>query len=172
MGLFSKEPDAPLAVEAFTPEYAIAGDLTPASTKWAWTYLQTTGAQDPANALSVAAPAVRPTGALPAPAPAQTAHLSIATGLIALAPRGGAADELWEEWAKLDKPVPARILAGPYLIAGNVLTPGGDVAAVMLGRAITVRDATLARVDGAGDATPVALPRVTVFLRFVDAVLD
>lgn len=172
MGLFSKEPGAPLPVEVFTAQYAIAGELTAGSAKWAWTYLQTAAGEDPASALSITAPVVRPTGGLPAPPPAQTAHASLATGLIAVAPRGGAADALWDEWATFDQRVAARILAGPYLITGDVLTPGGDIAGVMLGRAIAVRDATLTRVDGTGDATPVALPRATVFLRFLDAVLD
>lgn len=169
MGLFSQETTsgAPWPLDVVTLEYLVSGQVEAAAQKWGWSYFSPIEKR-PAQALALTVAEARPTGALPAPPLAGTsASFAYATALVALIPRGEETDKVWDEWAgSVGQPVPATVLVGPYALTGNVLSPDNTLS-VLLNDRFAVRDATITRIDGAGDAAPIDAPRAVVSTAFV-----
>jgi hypothetical protein len=170
MGLFSSDDPGsgePWLVDVITLEYLISGTVEGVGQKWGWDYFQAMGGNGPARTFDVHVGEARATGALPAPAlTGRLASFSQRTALVALAPRNDAAIAVWEKWNTM-APVVAEILLGPYALSGSVLAPDGNPGTPILGDRFGIRDATLRRIDGAGDGAPISLPRATVESRFV-----
>jgi hypothetical protein len=162
VGLFGSKPAAgPVPLDVLTPDYLISGQVEPASHEWLWGYFATME-KNPPEPLQLTVTAAASTGARPAPALlGTTASFAYATALIALIPRGEAADALFEEWSTTwDQPLAAEMFVGPYAISGSFLT-GGSMA-VVIGDRVAARDVTFTRIDGAGAWGPVQAPRAVV----------
>ena len=160
-----KAPADPWPVDVLTLEYLVSGEVDEAGQKWGWVYLQALAPTSPARPLEVVVASARPTGSAGAPElTGLRACFAACSSLVALIPRGEATAAAWDGWNHGDA-VAARLLVGPYLLTGTVVAPGRDLADVLLGRALAVRELTIERVDGLGDGAPVRAPRATVLTR-------
>jgi hypothetical protein len=173
MGLFDSKPAAgPLPLDVLTLEYLISGQVEPDKQKWAWTYFPPLEKQA-AQALELTVTAARATGAHPSPAlPGSTASFTYSSAMVALIPRGQAADALWDEWAPggMGGSVAGELIVGPYAVTGTFLTADGTMSAVLNDR-VAARDAVITRIDGAGDAAPIDAPRAMVATNLMQAAL-
>jgi hypothetical protein len=160
-------PGEPWPLDVLTPEYLISGEIEAAAQKWGWSYFSPLEKR-PARQLELRVTEARSTGARPAPPLAGTyASFAYGTAFVALISRGGATDAVWEEWAAaIGSPVPAEVFVGPYAITGSFLSADGTLS-VLLNDRIPVRDATIVRIDGAGDGAPIQAARAVVATAFV-----
>jgi len=166
MAFGRSKPSGPWPVDVLTLEYLVSGEVDEAGQKWGWNYFQVFG-ETPGRPFEVVVSAARPTGSLASPALAgRRAYFTLASSLVAVIPRGEAADAVWDEWNKSTDGVASLLLVGPYAVTGTVLSPNSELQPVMLGRAIAMRDATFTRVDG-GDPAPIQAARATVSTRFL-----
>jgi hypothetical protein len=149
----------PWPLDVLTPDYLISGVVDAPGQKWGWTYFSPV-AQSPAAALELAVTGVSSVGRRPAPALAGTrASFNYGTAMLALIPRGPAADAVWDKWAGgVGAPVGAEVLLGPYAVTGGVYTTDGTMSPLLNDR-VAVRDATFTRIDGEGDSAPITAPR-------------
>jgi hypothetical protein len=170
LGLFSQSPNpsgAPWPVDVLTLEYLISGQVSPDAQKWGWSYFQLLE-KGPARTFDVDVTAVKPTGARSAPALAgRRASFARGTAWVGLISRGEAADAVWEEWNGKWAGTPADVLLGPYALSGTVVSTDGAVPTAMLNDCFAVRDATITRVDGAGDGAAITAPRAVFMSAFV-----
>jgi hypothetical protein len=152
----------PWTLDVLTPDYLVSGQVDEPGQKWGCTYFSPV-AQSPAQQLELAVMGVRSTGVRPAPQLAGThASFNYGTQMLALIPRDEAAAAAWDEWAAaVGAPVPAEVFLGPYVLTGSVYTPDGTMS-VLLNDRFAIRAATITRIDGAGNATPIEAPRAMV----------
>jgi hypothetical protein len=173
MGLFDSKPAAgPLPLDVLTLEYLISGQVEPDKQKWAWTYFSPLEKQA-AQALELTVTAARSTGAHPAPAFAgSSASFTYSSAMVALIPRGPAADALWDQWAAggMGQAVAGELIVGPYAVTGTFLTADGTMSTILNDR-VAARDATITRIDGAGDAAPIAALRAMVATNLLQSAL-
>jgi hypothetical protein len=174
MGLFDSKPAAgPLPLDVLTLDYLISGEVQPDHQKWAWTYFSPLE-KEPARALELTVTAVRSTGARPAPALAGTsASFAYSTALVAVIPRGPAADALWDEWAAggMEQSVAGELLVGPYAVTGTFLSADGTMSAVLNDR-VAARDVVITRIDGAGDGSSIQAPRAVAATNLMQAAIS
>src|SRR4051812_35424599 len=173
MGLFDSKPGAgPLPLDVLTLEYLISGQVEPDNQKWAWAYFSP-HEKEPTVALELTVSAARSTGARPAPAlTGSSASFTYSSAMVALISRGPASDALWDEWAAggMGQTVAGELLVGPYAVSGTFLTADGTMSAILNDR-VAARDATITRIDGAGDAAPIQAARALVATNFMQAAL-
>jgi hypothetical protein len=152
----------PWPLDVLTRDYLISGVVDGDGQRWGWTYFSPV-AESPAAALDLVVGGVRSTGRRPPPHLAGTrASFNFGTELLALIPRGGAADAAWEQWAgKVGAPVAAEVFVGPYAVTGGVYSADRTMS-VLLNDRFAVRDAVFTRIDGEGDAPPIDAPRAMV----------
>jgi hypothetical protein len=157
----------PWPVDVLTAEYLISGAIPEDRQRWAFAYFSMVESNIP-RALEVAVTGARATGARADPPLAGTlASFAYGTAFIALIPRGPAADKAWEKWAAaFGQPVAGEILIGPYAVTGGVLSMDGTMSPILNNR-LAMRDATITRIDGAGDGAPIEAPRAVVTTAFV-----
>lgn len=157
----------PWPLDVLTPDYLVSGVVDAAGQKWGWTYFSPV-APAPAQQLELVVSGVRSTGARPAPDLAGTrASFNYGTELLALIPRGPAADAAWDEWAAaVGTPVSAEVFLGPYAVTGGVYSVDGTMSVLLTDR-FAVRDAVFTRIDGAGGGGPLEAPRAMVATRAV-----
>jgi hypothetical protein len=168
----TSQPSEPWPVDVLTLEYLVSGTVEETNQKWDWSYFQTYGV-DPAVPFDLRVSSVRSTGAYPKPALEGTlAFFVLNSSLVAVIPRGPAADRVWDQWNKTPTGVVSEVLAGPYSVTGTVLSVDSRLTTVILGRALALRDAAITRVDGAGDATPIQAPRLTLFTHAIHSALE
>jgi hypothetical protein len=172
LGIFgSSSTGEPWPVDVLTLDYLFTGEVDAAAQKWGWTYLQIAAPEQPAAGLDVQVSAVASTGTAPAPEALVGRRVSFGRGtaLVALISRGPATDAVWEQWNHGFRAVAAEVLVGPYKLAGTMITPDGTVNAPMINVGFAVQDATITRIDGAGDGAPIQLGRGVVSTSFVHA---
>src|SRR3954469_23075419 len=122
MGWGRSKPSGPWPVDVLTLEYLVSGEVDEPGQKWGWNYFQVIG-ESPGRPFEVLVSAARPTGALADPALAgRRAYFTLASGLVALIPRGEAADAVWDEWNSSTDGVAAKLLVGAYSITGTALS--------------------------------------------------
>ena len=163
--------DGPWPVDVLTLEYLVSGEVDEPGQKWGWDYFQVIG-DNPARPFELVVSNVSPTGSYPTPAlVGRRAYFTLESSLVALIPRAGAADVVWDKWNTLDKGVASLLLVGPY--TGTVLSPDSQLQTMLLGRALALRDVTITRVAGAGaGATPIQAPRATVLTRALHSAVE
>jgi hypothetical protein len=151
-------------LDVLTLDYVVSGEVDPDAQKWAWTYFSMTEKDTP-SALEVTASGARSTGSMTAPDLAgRTVGFSYQTGLVGLIPRNEAAEKIWDQWAALGDALAADVTIGPYAISGSLLSPSGGLNFAINDR-FAMRDATIARVDGA--SPPIDAPQAVFSTRFV-----
>jgi hypothetical protein len=152
--------DEPWPLDVLTPDYLVSGEVSKQGQKWGWTYFAQVP-ETPVDPLTLTVSAVRSVGKRPAPPGlvGTRASFNYGTQMLAVIPRGPAADAAFDEWAtKFGPPVAAEIFLGPFVVIGNVYTPDGTLS-VLLNSRLAVAEAQFTRVDGLGDATPFTAPR-------------
>src|SRR4051812_12414417 len=125
--------DDPWPLDVLTPDYLVSGEVDKAGQKWGWTYFSIV-AQSPAAALTMTVTAVRSVGTRPAPSSlvGTQASFNFGTQMLALIPRGPAADAVWDEWAAaVGAPVAAEVFLGPFVVTGGVYTPDGTMSVLL-----------------------------------------
>ena len=64
------------------------------------------------------------------------------------------------------QPVVAELLVGPYSVKGSVLSQDGTLQPVLNDR-FPIQDATITRIDGAGDGQPIEAPKAMLGTAFL-----
>ena len=171
MSLFGRKPAEPWPLDVLTLEYLFSGQVDPPAQKAAELYLPASGSH-PVRQLDLTLSNVRATGARPGPGVAGSVASFVYGGaLVALIPRGEATAAAWDEYcAALGQPVAARVLVGPYAIDGRWRSPDGTLQ-VITGDRLAVTEATITRVDGAGEGMRIDAPRATVSTQFVETAI-
>jgi hypothetical protein len=152
--------DEPWPLDVLTPDYLVSGEVDKRGQKWGWTYFAQVPESTP-DPLTLVVNAVRSVGARPEPPGlvGTRASFNYGTQMLAIIPRGPAADAAFDEWStKFGPPISAEIFLGPFVVIGKVYTPDGTMSVVLNSR-LAVADAQFTRVDGLGDAAPFSAPR-------------
>lgn len=172
MALFGSSSKTPWGVDVLTTEFLFSGQVEPEAQKWGWAFFSPIE-KTPAQPFDVAISAVRATGALKVPDPVPAAaSFGWNTALVAIIARDAAAEATWDEWSASmgGQPVAAELLVGPYSVTGSVLSADGTLQQVLNDR-FPIQNATITRVDGAGDGQPIQAAKAVLGTSFLQAAL-
>jgi hypothetical protein len=167
---FNQQSEASWPVDVLTTDYLISGEVEVPAQKWGWIYFCTTE-QRIAQSLDLRVTANRSTAGLPTLGwDGARASFGFRSGLVAIIPRGPAAAAVWDQWNASLPGAPAVMLVGGYAITATVLTADGAPGTALLNHSFAARDASITRVDGRGDGTPITAERAIITTQFVQAI--